>query len=106
MFAKTLFLIVVGTAMGTALLGLRQRQLELAHTNAVLHRQIDLSRQVLWNMQTRIARGTDPETLRRVVVETALPLEPVVARPGPPRKGPGMVDAAPASYRGHGVDVR
>ena len=78
MFAKLLLLIVIATAAGTALLGLRQRQLEIAHENAMLHRQINRSRQSLWLMQTRIAEGTDPEVLRHAVSEANLDLEPVV----------------------------
>ena len=106
MFAKTLFLIVLGTAIGTALLGLRQRQLELAHTNAVLHRRIDLSQQLLWEMQTHIARGIDPEALRRAVAETAMELEPDVALPAEPKPNLDIVDASPASYSGPGMNSR
>ena len=98
MFAKLLFLIVIATASGTALLGLRQRQLEISHENATLHRRINHSRQSLWWMQARIAEGIDPEALRRAVSEAQLELEPVVTGEVPP-EGHHTLVTVPAAYR-------
>ena len=97
MFAKQLLLIIIATASGTALLGLRQRQLEIAHENAMLHRQINSSRQTLWQMQASIAEGSDPQLLRLAVTEARLDLEPAVTMSSPFDPG-SVIEAVPASF--------
>lgn len=79
MFTKLLVLIVLVTAIAATLLGLRHHQLEMMHRSAALHREMDLSRQKMWQLQAYIAEQLEPGHLEESLAHLPLELEPVVA---------------------------
>jgi len=83
MFWKLLTLIVLATATGSTLLGLRHQQLQIAHETVRLHLQIDRSRKRMWDLQTRIAEHLEPGRLRASIAVAPLDLEPIAATAAP-----------------------
>jgi cell division protein FtsL len=83
MFWKLLALIVLATATGSTLLGLRHQQLQIAHETVRLHLQIDRSRKRMWDLQIRIAEHLEPVRLRASIAEAPLDLEPITAAATP-----------------------
>ena len=77
MFWKLLALIVLATATGSTLLGLRHQQLQIAHETVGLHLQIDRSRQRMWDLQSRIAEKLEPGRLQAAIDQAPLDLEPI-----------------------------
>jgi len=77
-------LIAGAFVLGTVMLGLRQQRVGLAHEMAVLHQQINQTRQNLWGLQTRIAQKVEPVALYRAMGSANLVMEPVTSerRPG------------------------
>lgn len=85
---------VVGAALIAAgLLALRRERLETLHEVATLHAQIDATRQQTWNLQSRIAAGTQPGQLRAALERAGMAMEPVTEPELPPvRPGSDGVD--------------
>jgi len=77
-FLKLLAIIVFATAVATTLLGLRHRQLQIAHETVNLHLRIDKGRQALWDLQTKIAEKLEPRALWSTIDEAPVQLEPSV----------------------------
>ena len=60
---KLLFTLGAFLVISLAVLGLRQRRLEISAETARLHDQIKLREQTLWDQQVQIAKSTNPLTL-------------------------------------------
>lgn len=60
-----------------ALLTLRQQRLLIAHRLIEKHRELDESRQGMWETQARIAEQLQPERLRDAFEEAGLSLDAV-----------------------------
>lgn len=80
MFWKTLALVIAATAIGAAMLGLRQQRLATMHQMVELHRQMEHTRRSMWDTQTQIARQTRPAELRERIERANLKLEPLMPR--------------------------
>ncbi len=78
-----LALTVYVTVLGTALLWFRQERLHIMHAVAVLHTQINHTRQGLWDLQVRIADLTGPRALGDAIARSSLDMQPVTGVPGP-----------------------
>ena len=91
MFTKLLAVIVFVTAVGAALLALRQQRLESMHDMATLHGQMDQDRQATWDCQVRLAEAVEPARLREAIERAQLKLQPL-----PPDDPPltGLLTAA------------
>jgi hypothetical protein len=84
MFAKLLITVLFATAIGAALLGLRQQRMENMHEITRLHNQMDQLRRQTWDLQVRIAAGITPQALEQAVDRGDWLMEPtVVPSPGP-----------------------
>lgn len=93
MVAKMIMVVVFAAAVGAVLLGLRQQRLQLMHEMARMHAQMNRSRQDTWDLQVKIAEGTQPGELREAIARSNLELEPIT--PADPSAGwPSVVAEA------------
>lgn len=79
MFPKLLILLVAMAATGAVLLGLRADRLAGEHEIAHLHQRIDDSRRAVWDAQVRVADDAGPEAIQRMLAESGVELQPVLA---------------------------
>ncbi len=77
MFPKTALVILVTLLSAACLLGMRQRRLMLAHDITQTLRDMDHTRQSLWNLQGKIASYTHPNDVNQQVENTGLHVEPL-----------------------------
>lgn len=94
MFLKSLTLIVFIAAVAVLVLSYRQQRLEMMNEMTRLHRQIDHSRQKMWDLQVKIADHIDPAALAKAIDRAHLKLESSTPHTGLP------AEAAPASGSG------
>ena len=80
MFRKLFVLSIVLVVVGTSLLLMRQHRLEVAHEAAVLHREIHLTRQYIWDVQAEASAELTPRALSRRIDRAELALEPRTPR--------------------------
>ena len=78
MLAKLITVVIVATAVAAVLLGLRQQRLQLMHEMAAMHSRINDNRQVMWDLQVRIAERTQPEALHAALARAELEVQPIV----------------------------
>lgn len=78
MYFKILAIILLMTLLGLQLLNMRQQRLEIMHDMAGLHRQLDRTRQKMWQSQVAIAVQIEPSRLRAAIERTDLHLDPTV----------------------------
>lgn len=77
MTLRYLAVVLLLTAIGAGLLGLRRQQLNDKHAMAESHTQMKRDRELIKDMQVRIARRTTPEALREAIDRAGLVLEPI-----------------------------
>ena len=80
MFSRALAILLFATAIGVALLALRQQRLTMMHEMALIHADMNQSRQHMWDLQVRIADKVEPPKLAKAIERAKLKLEP--AAPG------------------------
>lgn len=93
MFAKLAIAILVATAIGAGLLGLRQQRVQTVNRMAMLHSQMNRTRQSMWDTQVRIAEFANPARLREAMARAGVAVEPLfspVPVPGPGRNSSGV----------------
>jgi DNA-binding protein H-NS len=83
MFYKLAILVLCATVTGMALLMLRHHRYETMYEMAKLQKQITITRQQLWEEQTRIARQIDPAHLTESLASAEIPLRSVMPVPTP-----------------------
>ncbi len=83
MTLRYLTVVVLLSAVGAGLLGLRQQQLNDKHAMAVSHAEMKASRENIKDLQVRIARMTRPEALNEAIERVELGVEPI-SRSTPP----------------------
>ena len=71
-------------ALAAALLGLRQQRLQMQHEMTRMHGRMDAARQQTWDLQVRIAEGTQPLVLQEALQRAGLELEPLQIQPSSP----------------------
>ena len=98
MFPKLAIAIIAATAIGAALLGLRQQRVQTVNRMAMLHSQMNKTRQSMWDTQVRIAEFANPTRLREAMTRAGLNVEPLFApTPGrAPGSPPGSAPAMPS----------
>lgn len=79
MTLRYLAVVVLLSAVGAGLLGMRQQQLNDKHAIAEDHAQMKRDREQIKDLQVRIARLTTPEALRETIDRAGLTLEPIAA---------------------------
>lgn len=84
MFAKLTVLLLAVTATAAGLLWLRQDKMELANQIAMSHKQIDQTRQAIWERQVQVSRRVQPESLNQAVARASLSMEPIIPMPASP----------------------
>jgi hypothetical protein len=80
MTLRYLAVVVLLSAVGAGLLGLRQQQLNDKHAMAVSHAEMKESREHIKDLQVRIAKMTRPEALKEAIDRTELRVEPIARR--------------------------
>jgi cell division protein FtsL len=90
--------ILAAAAIAMALLGLRQQRLATMHRMARLHANMTESRQMMWDLQVRIAEASRPATLQDAAARTGLQVEPLVTG------DPASLATVDSAHGGH-VDV-
>jgi len=82
MTLRYLAVVVLLSAVGAGLLGLRQQQLNDKHAMAQSHAQMKDAREDIKDLQVRIAKMTRPEALKDAIERAELQVEPISKRPG------------------------
>jgi len=77
MFVRAMIAVLFAAGVAAVILTLRHQRYETMHEMAMIHRQIDISRQNLWDRQTRIAAELKPELMRQTIEDARLKLIPV-----------------------------
>lgn len=81
MTLRYLAVVVLLSAVGAGLLGLRQQQLNDKHAMAESHAQMKDAREQIKDLQVRIAKMTRPEALNEAIERAQLQVEPISTRP-------------------------
>lgn len=77
MTLRYLVVVILLSAVGAGLLGLRQQQLNDKHAMAEAHAQMKLDREQIKDLQVRIAKMTRPEALKQAIERARLDVEPI-----------------------------
>ena len=77
MTLRYLAVVLLLTAIGAGLLGLRRQQLNDKHAMAESHTQMKQDREMIKDLQVRIARRTTPEALQDAIDRTGMSVEPI-----------------------------
>lgn len=80
MTLRYLAVVVLLSAVGAGLLGLRQQQLNDKHAMAVSHAEMKEAREQIKDLQVRIAKMTRPEKLQEAIDRVDLRVEPIASR--------------------------
>ena len=81
MTLRYLAVVVLLSAVGAGLLGLRQQQLNDKHAMAQSHAEMKEAREHIKDLQVRIAKMTRPEALNEAIERVQLRVEPISRRP-------------------------
>ena len=81
MTLRYLAVVVLLSAVGAGLLGLRQQQLNDKHAMAESHARMKDAREYIKDLQVRIAKMTRPEALNDAIERAKLQVEPISTRP-------------------------
>lgn len=81
MTLRYLAVVILLTAVGAGLLGLRRQQLNDKHAIAESHTQMKDDRERIKDLQVRIAKHTTPEALQEAIDRARLQLEPIAIPP-------------------------
>lgn len=85
MTLRYLAVVILLSAVGAGLLGLRQQQLNDKHAMAVSHAQMKNAREHIKDLQVRIAKMTRPEAIREAIERVDLRVEPISTGPTTPQ---------------------
>ena len=77
MTLRYLAVVVLLSAIGAGLLGLRQQQLNDKHAMAASHAQMKDAREHIKDLQVRIAKMTRPEALKDAIDRADIRVEPI-----------------------------
>ena len=80
MTLRYLAVVVLLSAVGAGLLGLRQQQLNDKHAMAQSHAEMKDAREHIKDLQVRIAKMTRPEALKDAIERADLRVEPISKR--------------------------
>ncbi|MEM9344980.1 MAG: hypothetical protein AAGB26_00040 [Planctomycetota bacterium] len=81
MTLRYLAVVVLLSAVGAGLLGLRQQQLNDKHAMAASHAEMKDFREHIKDLQVRIAKMARPEALKQAIERTELMVEPISRSP-------------------------
>lgn len=81
MTLRYLAVVVLLSAVGAGLLGLRQQQLNDKHAIAKSHAEMKEAREHIKDLQVRIAKMTRPEAINEALERADLTVEPISRRP-------------------------
>ena len=81
MTLRYLVVVILLSAIGAGLLGLRQQQLNDKHAMAQSHAEMKEAREHIKDLQVRIAKMTRPEALNEAIERVQLRVEPISRRP-------------------------
>lgn len=81
MTLRYLAVVVLLSAVGAGVLGLRQQQLNDKHAMAESHAAMKEAREHIKDLQVRIAKMTRPEALNEAIERAELQVEPISSRP-------------------------
>jgi crotonobetainyl-CoA:carnitine CoA-transferase CaiB-like acyl-CoA transferase len=81
MTLRYLAVVVLLSAVGAGLLGLRQQQLNDKHAMAESHARMKEAREHIKDLQVRIAKMTRPEALNEAIERADITVEPISRRP-------------------------
>ncbi|MEO0474687.1 MAG: hypothetical protein AAF085_01780 [Planctomycetota bacterium] len=81
MTLRYLAVVVLLSAVGAGVLGLRQQQLNDKHAIAKSHAEMKEAREHIKDLQVRIAKMTRPEALNEAMERAELNVEPISRRP-------------------------
>lgn len=84
MTLRYLVVVLMLTALGAGLLGMRRQQLNDKHAIAEWHAQMKQDRETIKDLQVRIAKMTRPDALREAVHRAELRLEPITREDSQP----------------------
>lgn len=76
--------VILLSAIGAGLLGLRQQQLNDKHSMAQSHAEMKNDRETIKDLQVRIAKLTRPEALRDAIERARLEMQPISRRSDEP----------------------
>jgi hypothetical protein len=94
MTLRYLAVVLLLTAIGAGLLGLRQQQLGGKHAIAEHHAQMKRDREAIKDLQVRIAKQTTPEALQDAIDRARLDLEPITRQSDTNPTGPATEEQA------------
>ena len=77
MTLRYLVVVILLSAVGAGLLGLRQQQLNDKHAMAHSHAEMKEGREHIKDLQVRIARMTRPQALKQAIERARLNVEPI-----------------------------
>ena len=80
MTLRYLAAVILLSAIGAGLLGLRQQQLNDKHAMAQSHAEMKNDRETIKDLQVRIAKLTRPEALRDAIERARLEMQPISRR--------------------------
>ena len=80
MTLRYLAVVVLLSAVGAGVLGMRQQQLNDKHAMAEMHAEMKDAREHIKDLQVRIAKMTRPEALKDAIERTELQVEPISTR--------------------------
>jgi len=92
MTLRYLAAVILLSAIGAGLLGLRQQQLNDKHAMAQSHAQMKDDRELIKDLQVRIARLTRPEALRDAIERARLDMQPISRGTATPTDDPDQPD--------------
>jgi len=75
--------VVLLSAVGAGVLGMRQQQLNDKHAMAESHAEMKESREHIKDLQVRIAKMTRPNALKEAIERADITVEPLSRRPVP-----------------------
>lgn len=84
MTLRYLTVVVLLSAVGAGLLGLRQQQLNDKHAMAASHAEMKEAREQIKDLQVRIAKMTRPEALKDAIDRVDIHVEPISSNPPSP----------------------
>ena len=78
MFSKITFIIIATVMIACGLLVIRQQRMQLANDIAQAHRQINHSRQRIWDLQAQVSQKVQPLALHQALERRNIEMEPVL----------------------------
>ena len=83
MTLRYLAVVVLLSAVGAGVLGMRQQQLNDKHAMAESHAEMKEAREHIKDLQVRIAKMTRPDALKEAIERADITAEPISSRSAP-----------------------